>query len=607
LSRSNFYGMNLAGGKSYDCTSLIYNDLMRQASGLSFSGSGAAVDAHGWPTKVDATTGGAVSIVALNAFLPAGDYQLRADGIGQVAIGGGFVGGGPGSDSNWCLFDFDGSGPGTTRVVTWPKAGFPFFLQTPLQIRSSDPANPLRNIQLLLPGSSGKFYEGFLANVAPFDALRFMDWGNTNSNPIVEWAELTASPYFSVAYLPAIPYEDWIELCNLTGKHPWINIPALASDDFIVRMASLFDSTLDPDLTIIVEFSNELWNPGMGQWGQLLGKRPAGSNEGDWQFIARLDGHATNLFKASVKPGRKCLRMLARQAGYQATLQVAQQIYKENNYGYDVIGAAAYFVTNADMTAATARFQSDPAGAIAAVLDGCDASIATVAGPDQLGWYKQQADLAGVPLAIYEAGQSLGGSDASTPLIGACNRDPRMGQKYLELAAALPPGIGPVCWYSDTGAITKFGAWGAKEYTDQPDSAAPKWQAILQLARESQVTRTIGDDIAAVQAAQKQADSDVAAVEAAQAAANAAVSAAQVAASASAAALKAAKATLAADLAAEAVGPISGAFTVNADGSASAYLPSSKPDGYVVQTLAPSTTLVAPEAQSQALGASPKS
>jgi hypothetical protein len=164
-------------------------------------------------------------------------------------------------------------------------------------------------------------------------------------------------------------------------------------------------------------------------------------------------------------------------------LTVAQQIYQKYGFGYDVIATAAYFDTSADLNAATAQYATDPAGAVTTVLNGCDALIADIAG--RIAWYKQQADIAGVPLALYEGGQSLVNwpNDASTPLLAAVNRDSRMGLKYSMLVSALPPGIGPFCWYNDVGAVSKWGDWGAKEYTDEPAASAPKWQAIIRAAQ----------------------------------------------------------------------------------------------------------------------------
>jgi hypothetical protein len=77
-----------------------------------------------------------------------------------------------------------GVGSGTPGTVTWPKAGPSWAGEIQLVIRSSHPTNPVRNIQFLLPGADGqKFYDGFLANVAPFDTLPFMDWGRCYRKP----------------------------------------------------------------------------------------------------------------------------------------------------------------------------------------------------------------------------------------------------------------------------------------------------------------------------------------------------------------------------------------------------------------------------------------
>jgi hypothetical protein len=290
-----------------------------------------------------------------------------------------------------------------------------------------------------------------------------------------------------------VPYEDWIELCNVAGKHAWICIPALASDDFIRRMAALFDSQLRPDLGIYVEYSNEVWNWAMPQYGQLEAERAAdGYPLEPWEYVARRDGHATNLFKASLPPGRRCTRVLARQAGYPATLTVAMQQYAADGHGFDMIATAAYFAPGVDYDGLTGVYATDPGRAVTAVLDACDAAILDVAG--QVAWYQKQADLAGVPLGLYELGQHMVNwpNDASTPMLAQANRDPRMVAKYNLLVKSLPAGVGPACWFFDAGGYSKWGYWGLKEYTDQPVSAAPKWRAVLDARRLGVLTPPVG-------------------------------------------------------------------------------------------------------------------
>src|SRR5262249_9564607 len=40
----------------------------------------------------------------------------------------------------------------------------------------------------------------------------------------------------------------------------WINVPAMASDDYVTQLATLLKDTLNPGLHIYLEYSNELWN-----------------------------------------------------------------------------------------------------------------------------------------------------------------------------------------------------------------------------------------------------------------------------------------------------------------------------------------------------------
>src|SRR5262249_17527025 len=53
-------------------------------------------------------------------------------------------------------------------------------------------------------------------------------------------------------------------------KDMWINIPALATTDFVQNLAQLIKNKLDPSLKVYVEYSNETWNWGFGQYSQIL-------------------------------------------------------------------------------------------------------------------------------------------------------------------------------------------------------------------------------------------------------------------------------------------------------------------------------------------------
>jgi hypothetical protein len=59
-----------------------------------------------------------------------------------------------------------------------------------------------------------------------------MDWTNTNGQTDVLWADRTLTSHRTYVE-NGVAWEDVIQLCNTLGKHPWINIPHKASDDYI--------------------------------------------------------------------------------------------------------------------------------------------------------------------------------------------------------------------------------------------------------------------------------------------------------------------------------------------------------------------------------------
>jgi hypothetical protein len=135
--------------------------------------------------------------------------------------------------------------------------------------------------------------------------IRFMDWGATNSSPQQDWADRRLplhafqtgiinarepAPGVQGDRITGVAFEYMVALCNATGRNMWINVPHLATDDFVTRLAKLirfgsdgvdpYDSPqADPvfaplrsDLHVYVEFSNEIWSSGFafaqGDWAQ---------------------------------------------------------------------------------------------------------------------------------------------------------------------------------------------------------------------------------------------------------------------------------------------------------------------------------------------------
>lgn len=142
-----------------------------------------------------------------------------------------------------------------------------------------------KDIQILQPGydltQANDFATPYLNLVSRFTTLRFMDWACTNGNPVVNWADRTPPTSPSYALGKGVPWEEAIRLCNTVKRDMWVNIPAMATDDYVTQFAKLVYAQLDPSLNVYFEYSNEVWNFGFSQATYALNEAVASVNAGD--------------------------------------------------------------------------------------------------------------------------------------------------------------------------------------------------------------------------------------------------------------------------------------------------------------------------------------
>ena len=168
----------------------------------------------------------------------------------------------------------------------------------------------VKDLRILQPGynvsQAGDFSTPLLALLQRFSVLRFMDWARTNGNLIEDWANRTLPS--SPSYAPdgqAVPWETIFALANQLGKDAWINVPAHASDDYVLQLATLAKQLLAPGLNLYVEWSNEVWN-----WS--FGASPASAAQRRQAHTPPLNSQLTppplpNTFMPSrAKPLRPC-------------------------------------------------------------------------------------------------------------------------------------------------------------------------------------------------------------------------------------------------------------------------------------------------------------
>ncbi len=170
-----------------------------------------------------------------------------------------------------------------------------------------DPATPAVNEAFTDSLEGELFHPLFLERIADanWSFIRFMDWGKTNASPQQDWVDRRVPNHvFQAGILNArapsatsdgnretgVAWEHMVALSNQTSKDLWINIPHLATADYITRLAQLirfgsdgvnpYTSTnpspvfapLNSHLKVYVEFSNEIWSSGFafpqGNWAQ---------------------------------------------------------------------------------------------------------------------------------------------------------------------------------------------------------------------------------------------------------------------------------------------------------------------------------------------------
>jgi hypothetical protein len=333
-----------------------------------------------------------------------------------------------------------------------------------------------------MPGfqaTSGPFHPLFLDRLRPFAALRFMDWGRTNNNPVKRWADRTTPTYRSQAGSKGVAWEWMLDLANTLGKDPWLCVPHGVDDDYVQHLAALVRDRLSPGLKVHVEYSNEVWN---GQFQQCAAVAAAGRAAGRnlWQQYAARATQIFRIFEATLGRGR-LVRVLAGQSN---NIGVAKQILAATPPGAaDAMAIAPYFGgVLGNKLAAQARGMS-----VGQLLDACvqDVEVKRAEVRAHLSLTRQ----AGVQLVAYEGGQHLVGvgsnvNDAN--LVGKfidANRAARMGQVYRDYLAMWRTEVGTTfCAFNDCYVPQKWGCWGALEYQDQVN--APKYSALVDVANQ---------------------------------------------------------------------------------------------------------------------------
>lgn len=374
---------------------------------------------------------------------------------------------------------------GRIEVTVSPSSGLNNGLF--LIVERTNPADPVRNIRVFMPGYEDwpvPFHPFFLDLIKNYKVLRFMDWANTNGAEYSNWNQRSRNDtrsYSSASKMPGsdgsgagAPVEDMILLANIIGSSPWFNMPHLADDDFVLRYATLVKQNLRPDVKIYVEYSNEVWGTLFkgGQYAQQQGLALglASSNaDARFCFYVKRSSEIFTIWKTVFGPAA-ATRLEFVYASQSVNADVTRRMLR--------CAARLRVETNATMIAVAPYFGSYDHNRDTDL----DVFMNTTL-PQQIAGISSTirehftlASSIGMSLVTYESGQGLHGSGTNDDRAILANRDPRMGDLYVNYFEMLRSvNVSLMIQFSSAGLYNTEMCWGLMEAADQDPKNSPKY------------------------------------------------------------------------------------------------------------------------------------
>jgi hypothetical protein len=456
------------------------------------------LDADGWVKSIPATSAppefdrvATLLFFSGLANYPAGTYIVTFDGQGVIEYRFDAV-------KNVAL-----SAPGRDVLTVTPNSGFAIV------IRSTNPANYIRNIRVWMPGfdevtgPEQVYHPDFLSVIQPFTVLRFMDWMQTNNSPQVNFTDRprTTDARWTIDG-KGVPLETMIDLANRTQKDPWFNMPHKATNDYVTQFATKVKNTLEASRKVYVEYSNEVWNSQFQQGNFVEAQGQAEFPGGDSGFTKRLNWHGQRTAQVcdiwqtvfAADAGR-VICVVGSQAANAFTATEAMDcplssLTPCHAHNIDAIAIAPYFggyLGHPDTAAAVSALSLDQLFTeinSGGVVAGGPAGGAIAETRQWVIDNRAAANVRGKSLVSYEGGQHLVGffgaenNAALTALFTSANRDNRMGDAYTTYLNQWQSNGGELfTHFNNASTYSKFGSWGAVERLDQQNT--PKQNALI--------------------------------------------------------------------------------------------------------------------------------
>ena len=468
------------------------------------------LDSNGWVRSLPAASDPSLVFTSAATYwdvpaeFPAGTYVVLYEGQGTIEYG-------LGAGKNEAA-----SRHGRDVVVVNPANGGIL-----LRITATNPANYIRNIRFVAETDEStfatqRFSQSFIDRLEPYQALRFMDWMQTNNSSVSTWSSraLPSDARFSTE--KGVPAEIMIELANTTGKAPWFTMPHQANDEYIQSFATLTKASLRSDLPVLIEYTNEAWNSAFsqGSWIEAQGQLawPGGEASGFTKrinYYGRRSAEICDIWRsvfADAADRVVCITASQAANSWTADEALSCPLWDQSpctGHGIKALAIAPYmggYLGEEDVYPNALSWTSDADGGLASLFTELSQGGALPNGPQggaiaqSFGWIEENQSVAlnhGVTLISYEGGQHLVGvgsganNDTLTTLFTAANRDSRMGSLYTNyLTGWASRGGGLFMHFNDISPYSKFGSWGALEKIGE--ISTPKYDALFTFATGKQ-------------------------------------------------------------------------------------------------------------------------
>lgn len=478
-------GINLSGFSDWSSI-MPFNDLAKQARPWRYDDNSAVIRVDDWGNWIPEKGRKPWTILLLpEARGPSGTYRVSWEGTGLVEL--------------HSLSRGVHVGLQRDRYFEIVAEASPAIA---LSIADSNPSDPVRNIRCMIPGSEESttvFRSAFMnGGVKMLGSVRFMDWQHTNGSEQQRWENrpVLEQQTFRLSERKGVPIEHMVAFANETQMNPWFCIPHQADDEYVRNFAILVRDTLDKNLNVYVEYSNEIWNtnPGFKQTLYAIEKSKTipqpipNANVPIASWYAYRSKQIwiiwDEVFGGREAASRRLIRVAAGWYNNPAISRAKLEAYDLASSS-DVYAIAPYSGLNRDIN--TGEFNPDNI-----TVDDLVAQI-----PNQIQTFmderlNQQVELAksfGLPLIAYEGGivfatpRRATNEKAATALVVAASRDQRMDahmEMYLRMWFSKSPGV--MMLFSDYHTPGRYGTYdNLGEYPGQPELEAARRRGLIRV------------------------------------------------------------------------------------------------------------------------------